>query len=596
MLRKVLVIILTYILILIRNSHQKQQCNHDIDKQIQTYHYQYKQYFIRNLIKIRKLQQKNPLPPQQIRITTDLSLLDPLQQTNPEINIHIKSLIETSIQYFQNLIKVTPSLSNNIFPNNWPLNCLNITVPQLDYTIGIPNSDLHIYITYIDSNLSNSAQVLASATFCSIDPIYRRPNFGVIQYNIAIMKQQSMTNKIFKDRLEVTIHEILHILGFSQYGMGYWVDPQTNNFYLNSSIITKNITLNNITNPVLISSNVLQTAQKYYNCSQIQGMKLENQGSRGTYGSHWERSVLFNEVMVAETLPTQSFISIFTSALLRDTGFYQEINDNFVYDKMRWGNQKGCDFFNNTCRSSVQIFPEFINDNRTRGCTFENDGYGVRQITFTMDGCTSIGSPTNSICFLEENNSNTSTNSRFETFGPQSRCLQSNLRTLNFNFTDISRCHQIQCANDASYIKIRINQINKEVVCNQENEVIVLDNVLDNIRGNITCPSNFEQFCNYYPICKNYCSSRGICVNGFCICNRGYANDDCSIKCPLFSENGIYQCVQECPIETFADLNTRVCGWCQVGCLKCQSESFCIECDFQFGYRLVQNKCEFLNF
>ncbi len=49
--------------------------------------------------------------------------------------------------------------------------------------------------------------------------------------------------------------------------------------------------------------------------------------------------------------------SIFTIALLKDTGYYTDVNSNFS-DDIYWGKNKGCDFLVNLCNSNTK-FPEF---------------------------------------------------------------------------------------------------------------------------------------------------------------------------------------------------------------------------------------------
>ena len=79
--------------------------------------------------------------------------------------------------------------------------------------------------------------------------------------------------------------------------------------------------------------------------------------------------------------------------------------------------------------------------------------------------------------------------------------------------------------------------------------VIQIDST-NSLFGQITCPSNFKAFCEYSPVCKNFCSSKGICVRGFCLCLPGYAEADCSKACPKYSENNA--CVSSCSDGNFA--------------------------------------------
>jgi leishmanolysin len=60
---------------------------------------------------------------------------------------------------------------------------------------------------------------------------------------------------------------------------------------------------------LLKSPNVLATAREYYNCSSIEGMQLENEGGEGSAGSHWEKTILFNEYMNPQAINGDTAIS-----------------------------------------------------------------------------------------------------------------------------------------------------------------------------------------------------------------------------------------------------------------------------------------------
>ena len=49
-------------------------------------------------------------------------------------------------------------------------------------------------------------------------------------------------------------------------------------------------------------------------------------------GAHWEKTVINNEIMAATSSGSESELSVFTIALLKDTGFYSEVNENMADD------------------------------------------------------------------------------------------------------------------------------------------------------------------------------------------------------------------------------------------------------------------------
>ena len=62
------------------------------------------------------------------------------------------------------------------------------------------------------------------------------------------MGTNSFTNYKFESRIDISIHEIIHALGFSSFAIKYWIDPTTGNHYTaaNTSKITKNVKIRGI--------------------------------------------------------------------------------------------------------------------------------------------------------------------------------------------------------------------------------------------------------------------------------------------------------------------------------------------------------------
>lgn len=90
-------------------------------------------------------------------------------------------------------------------------------------------------------------------------------------------------------------------------------------------------------------------------------MRLEDEGSSGSLGSHWERIVLENEFMTASGISGDAAISNFTLKLLDDSGWYQ-VNYSKV-DPIFWGKGRGCNFFSKACNASENTnFTEFAPD------------------------------------------------------------------------------------------------------------------------------------------------------------------------------------------------------------------------------------------
>ncbi|KAL4486499.1 hypothetical protein ABPG72_018453 [Tetrahymena utriculariae] len=544
----------------------------------------------------RKLQYSDPQP---IRITLDFNELnnslngDGMTLSKKE---YIKKIMYAAQVYLAKFIKV--------YQRQGPLKyiwnddyCYDIKIPQYIERIGVENSDLHIFVTY--SNLPKS-QSLANAIWCQLDP---QPNIGRVLFNIGTMDIDESSTQSFQDNFQTSLHEILHILGFSGNSIQYWIDPDTNQPYGKNNVhkILTRETRWQIDNVLKISSkNILRVSRNYYGCPQIDGMYLENSGGAGSMGSHWERDLLSNELMTASFVYKAFAISEFTAALLLDTGFYAEINSNFLMP-IYWGKNKGCDFFNKTCKMGKEL-PEFPDNEES--CDFYSEGIGNLQNYDDFSQCKIIYTYKNGYCdsqyfkpdeILRQNT------------GKGSRCFRSNANIKGHQILDMNgRCFKAQCADDLSFIKVNVWG-NEYVTCNYPNQVINLFEKTKTTQGTMKCPHDFDLFCNFPQYCPKNCSNNGVCNNGYCVCLNQYAGADCSIRCPdgyAWHGNRCIQkcpygqfknfdntCKRTCPYKQYGDKYTGNCTLCSITCSVCFGPSFnhCLSCND--GYSLQGNKC-----
>ncbi|EGR28385.1 leishmanolysin family protein, putative [Ichthyophthirius multifiliis] len=276
----------------------------------------------------------------------------------------------------------------------------------------IPNSDLHLYIVY---NKENN-RINAGAVYCSLSSgKIARPNFGRLQ-----------KVKIYRG----------------------------------------------IKTALLASKNVVAVTRKYYNCPTAEGMQIENQGGTGTIGAHWERTVLYNEIMTGAPLSVNRVFSIFTIAALKDTGFYPEINDNMA-DQIFWGKGKGCDFFEKGCYSNTK-FPEFSYVSDGEYCSFEYEGVGVPQVDQFADGCTIVKPYLYELCTnpysLNDGEEKEQELDKLSHFSTESKCFQSSATDSKslYRYNAQLRCHLFKCFANASQIMIKFPEIKHEIICEKE--------------------------------------------------------------------------------------------------------------------------------
>jgi leishmanolysin-like peptidase len=101
--------------------------------------------------------------------------------------------------------------------------------------------------------------------------------------------------------------------------------------------------------------------RKHYNCSDIRGAIMENEGGEGNKWGHFEKSIFGNEMLTPAKFTDRYVYSMFTFLFLRDTGLsslevlyfrFYELN-SLTADKPLWGANKSCEFINKRCYSET---------------------------------------------------------------------------------------------------------------------------------------------------------------------------------------------------------------------------------------------------
>ena len=202
-----------------------------------------------------------------------------------------------------------------------------------------------IFFWRFDNEMDN--KTLANVGTHIMDEETGQPLVGIVNINSNVDYSKINSQDYFQS---IIIHEFTHILGFSKY---YFTTYMNNIFNKTDDYGIQRFFIN--------STRVLQVAKKYFNCSDIDGVELEESGGSGTVGSHWEARILLGEYMNGVIYPEEQVISEFTLALLEDTGYYKA--NYYTGGLMRYGKEKGCEFIKERCvNSSSKINPNFENE------------------------------------------------------------------------------------------------------------------------------------------------------------------------------------------------------------------------------------------
>ena len=244
----------------------------------------------------------------------------------------------------------------NILIEDWNKSMIGTNASD-SKTLGI---DLFIF-GRLDDNMDNFT--LASAGPRYLEETTGQPLVGVVNINTKVNYSKINSQEYFQS---IIIHELTHVLGFLN---SHFTDYYHNVFSM--------VDENGINRTYINSSNVLKVAKKYYNCSDISGVELEEYGGEGTVGSHWEARILLGDYMNGVIYPAEQVISEFTLALLEDTGYYKA--NYYTGGLMRYGKGKGCDFVKKKC----------VDSNHEINPYFENEFYDSLETSYMDASCSS---------------------------------------------------------------------------------------------------------------------------------------------------------------------------------------------------------------
>lgn len=226
---------------------------------------------------------------------------------NSEKYRYMKDVFNTVERYFEDRIMVNTSEQINFGPMT---NCHG--KPWQKQNQNVQSEDL---IITIDSSDQESGW-FAAAGACRTDQDSGRPIAGIVLLNFRHIENTKI-NEYYLPK--VFIHEVLHIMGFS-------------NHFFDSMQMTKTIRFGNQQMKAIITPKVVAYAKEYFSCDSIEGVPLENGGGSGSKNSHWEKTLFPSEIMNPQ-VANPATISEFTIALLEDMGWYKGVNaaQRYVY-------------------------------------------------------------------------------------------------------------------------------------------------------------------------------------------------------------------------------------------------------------------------
>ena len=441
---------------------------------------------------------------------------------------NIVNSLNLTINYFSKLLEVEGTQQIKILSRYFSISDDYVILSEVQ---NIINKTIEGDLILIPKIYDIGEGVDAAAYAMTISLLNYRPIIGVVllgnHYNFNKINSQSFL-------IMLLLHEITHVLGFSDNLYDY--------FQTNSTLtITKEI--NGIQRTLFTGENVIKQAKRHFNCDNIEGIELENQGGDGSVGSHWEARIMLGDYMISTDYP-EIVISEISLALLEDTGWYYV--NYYTGGLFRHGKGLGCDFLNNKCvysDSSNYITPferEFCVNTIDDRCSAGNIDRGecyIRNYVSEIeseyqyfndkiiggyepaDYCpVALSYPSENYYFYSRCDSNGKNIYNLspeycETYGSNSICVLSSLKPQSSSSDSYktARCHEvISCDTDTKSFILDIGEVNLNCSGNYE-EIEV-----EGYSGSIICP-DYNRVCTGITKTKiiDFCNDPLDCINKY---------------------------------------------------------------------------------
>ncbi|KAL4466179.1 hypothetical protein ABPG72_011057 [Tetrahymena utriculariae] len=358
---------------------------------------------------------------------------------------------------------------------------------------------------------------------------------GAIAFNSDLIKEIRSSHMTFQRFVKTALHEFIHLAGFD---VQTFIKFEQQGLIEAEEIAISYSTKTSIQRYYLKSTNLLQIAKEYFGCPTLKGVPLEVVKINGIPGfnAHWDATFVGPELM-AHSKPDydKQILSQLTLAVLLDTKYYDKV-DMAQAEDHHFGRRRGCDFVHKECLNNRRGMEEQCNPPEN----YHNTQCDFYQNTITQctDLVSSAGDPHCGmwVLFTEELEKTDRCNSDGTN---KRRCVNIEIHNANYYENDlpsedpsiycpqglVAQCFDVESSGEQGWMWF----VDKQFVaaCSQSQpdtqETISLmkagkykDLVGSHIVGLATCPAKSKIQAGY--LCKNHCSSNGICMNAVCRC------------------------------------------------------------------------------
>jgi len=447
----------------------------------------------------------------QMRIMADYSNI---KQGTSEFKNYVEGeLMPAVIDYFQAAFKIKSPVTGS-------LKITSSTVCGYSNPSSLSRGVTTDYFLVVASTSDSNSNWVASAGACYLASGTKRPIIGSMLFNLHYTKAAKGDPLVHEKNMYLTMHEMLHALGFSGSSFRNFIDG--NGKTLTGHI--KSVVLDGSTRTVLDVEPLTSKLRKHYGCSTLPGAFLENDGGSGTAGSHFERRHFLYEAMTSGVIQGLR-LSEFSLAVMEGSGWY--VPDYSYADPFFVGQGQGCGFLYTSCSSSsITNYNDFCGKTGARGCAIVGVSGGVCQADSRSDGCQYYIPIEQYHCENPDATAFARLASR-ESYGRtiESRCFDGSLSTSK-TATDTSLCFRYKCIGSGLSTTLRVYFGNGYFTCKSASTVTI-----SGYSGNFKCPDPLT-FCSTVgqQECPRKCMGRGTCVGNQCVCNKGYTGIDCAMN------------------------------------------------------------------
>eukprot|EP00594_Rhizosolenia_setigera_P015309 CAMPEP_0178975142 /NCGR_PEP_ID=MMETSP0789-20121207/22953_1 /TAXON_ID=3005 /ORGANISM="Rhizosolenia setigera, Strain CCMP 1694" /LENGTH=719 /DNA_ID=CAMNT_0020663765 /DNA_START=409 /DNA_END=2568 /DNA_ORIENTATION=+ len=288
-------------------------------------------------------------------------------------------------KFYKDMLSVIPSTEKwEVLPDVCFGEIKNIPENLLEGGGGIDDTDMIVFVQAVECG---GMGTIAAAAPCELSFTDLRPVIGIVYFCLdsEVLNDISQINKandsgneeIAHAAVEVTVHELAHVVGMNSDLLPFFLNRETGKPYLQNFGATWRRCVDDRLRRVLapsvevvqefftergaryfevVTPTVKQVVKNQFGCQdQITGARLENQPTLATdcYGSHWDERLYFTESLGAFYGTEQNSLSPLTVALLEDTGWFY--GNYSVTSVSTFGLGAGCDFVEQDCIDSQKM-------------------------------------------------------------------------------------------------------------------------------------------------------------------------------------------------------------------------------------------------